>query len=53
MPVVPFKGPHPLGEGVQVHFGNVVPPPGWGNRRPAKGATNSDKATSTGPLPKR
>jgi hypothetical protein len=25
MPVVPFKGPHPFGEKVQVHFGSQRP----------------------------
>jgi hypothetical protein len=41
MPVVPFKGPHPFGEGVRVHFGKVVAPPNWGKRASVDGPTTS------------
>ena len=44
MPVVPFKGPHPLGEGIQVHFGSVGLPPSM-----SKPASVDGRATPSEP----
>ena len=52
MPVVPFKGLHPLGEGIRIHFGSVAAPPAGGKQDSVDGPTTSSEPVASNPPPK-